>query len=110
MSKAFGTIVVVALAMPLTAQWLNYPTRGVPRTGDGNPNLSAPVRRTADGNSDLSGVWDSDHKPPCPPNGCDDTRSVREFLDIGATLKDGLPYRPGIAELAKARRQPPKTD
>src|SRR6266849_3462146 len=108
--KNFLTIFVAAFAMPLAAQWLNYPTAGVPRTADGKPNLSAPAPRTADGKPDLSGVWDGDHKPPCPPNGCDDTRSVREFLDIGATLKDGLPYRPGMAELAKARRQPPKTD
>ena len=39
------------------AQWLNYPTPGLPRTRDGKPNLSAPAPRTADGKPDLSGVW-----------------------------------------------------
>ena len=39
------------------AQWLNYPTPGVPRTADGKPNLSAPAPKTADGKPDLSGVW-----------------------------------------------------
>jgi hypothetical protein len=108
--KTMTALLAAVLAIPLSAQWLNYPTPGIPRTADGKPNLSAPAPRAADGKPDLSGVWDSDNKPPCPPAGCDDTRSVREFLEIGATLKDGLPYRPGMAELAKARRQPPKTD
>src|SRR6202051_2279448 len=39
------------------AQWLNFPTPGIPRTRDGKPNLSAPAPRTADGKPDLSGVW-----------------------------------------------------
>jgi hypothetical protein len=39
------------------AQWLDFPTPGIPRTPDGKPNLSAPAPRTADGKSDLSGVW-----------------------------------------------------
>src|SRR3984885_4148157 len=45
------------LCLPLTAQWLNYPTPGIPRTPDGKPNLSAPVPKTADGKPDLSGIW-----------------------------------------------------
>ena len=39
------------------AQWLNYPTPGMPRTPDGKPNLTAPAPRAADGKPDLSGVW-----------------------------------------------------
>jgi hypothetical protein len=39
------------------AQWLNFPTPGVPRTRDGKPNLAAPAPRAADGRPDLSGVW-----------------------------------------------------
>ena len=42
---------------PLSAQWINYPTPGIPRTADGKPNLSAPTPRTADGKPDLSGIW-----------------------------------------------------
>jgi len=44
-------------ALSLDAQWLNYPTPGLPRTRDGRPNLAAPAPRTADGKPDLSGVW-----------------------------------------------------
>ena len=39
------------------AQWLNYPTAGIPRLADGKPDLNAPAPRTADGKPDLSGIW-----------------------------------------------------
>src|SRR6266849_6003921 len=50
---------VAAAALPLAAQWLHYPTPGIPRTPDGKPNLSAPAPKTADGKPDLSGAWDT---------------------------------------------------
>jgi hypothetical protein len=50
-------LLVSRLCIPLTAQWLNYPTPGIPRTPDGKPNLSAPAPKTADGKPDLSGLW-----------------------------------------------------
>ena len=50
-------ILTVAVSSPLAAQWLNYPTPGIPRTAAGKPNLAAPAPRTADGKPDLSGVW-----------------------------------------------------
>jgi hypothetical protein len=46
--------VVVAFAH---AQWINYPTPGIPRTADGKPNLTAPAPKTAEGKPDLSGIW-----------------------------------------------------
>src|SRR5437762_1237648 len=42
---------------PLAAQWISYPTAGVPRTPDGKPDLNAACPRTADGKPDLSGLW-----------------------------------------------------
>ena len=45
------------IAMPLVAQWVNYPTAGIPRTKDGKPNLSAPTPKTREGHPDFSGIW-----------------------------------------------------
>jgi hypothetical protein len=56
-------VVTLGSATPLHAQWLNHPTRGIPRTADGKPNLSAPTPRTADGKPDFSGVWGTDAGP-----------------------------------------------
>lgn len=55
-------MVLLAAATPAAAQWLNYPTKGVPRTADGKPNLSAPAPRTPDGKPDLSGIWNPNPK------------------------------------------------
>ena len=45
------------LAAPLGAQWLNFPTPGIPRTADGKPNFTAPAPRTPEGKPDFSGLW-----------------------------------------------------
>ena len=50
-------LLVVALGTTAGAQWLNYPTPGIPRLPDGKPDLSAPAPKTADGKPDLSGIW-----------------------------------------------------
>jgi hypothetical protein len=51
------TIIAFVLTVPLSAQWLTEPTRGIPRTADGKPNLAAPAPRTPDGKPDFSGLW-----------------------------------------------------
>jgi hypothetical protein len=52
-----GLLVSVSVSAPLGAQWLREPTRGIPRTPDGKPDLSAAAPTTADGKPDLSGLW-----------------------------------------------------
>jgi hypothetical protein len=60
MSRRTGSLVAAILAIasvPTAAQWINYPTPGIPRTADGKPNLAAPAPKTADGKPDFSGTW-----------------------------------------------------
>ena len=40
-------------SLPLSAQWRNLPTDGVPVGADGKPNMAAPAPRTAAGRVDL---------------------------------------------------------
>lgn len=40
-----------------SAQWIEYPTPGIPRTPDGKPDRAAPVPKARDGKPDLSGLW-----------------------------------------------------
>ena len=97
-------MVLAASPTALFAQWLGYPTSGVPRTPDGKPNLAAPAPLTADGKPDLSGMWGwVNIGKPCGAE-CTDTQISREFINIAATLKDPLPYQPWAAELVKKRR------
>ena len=106
------TGIIAALCMmssTVSAQWLKYPTAGVPRRSDGKPDLSAPAPRTSEGKPDLSGIWEIEHNRPCPPGGCADMEVGQEFVDIGWSLRggrsftNGLPYQPWAAELRRAR-------
>lgn len=113
MTKAVA-VWAIAIAGPLAAQWIDYPSAGVPRTADGKPNLSAPAPRTADGKPDFSGIWGWEDNRPCPPDGCADQKVGQEFINIGWSLKEGLPLQPWAAELRRSRgaknsREDPQT-
>ncbi|HYR87415.1 MAG TPA: hypothetical protein VE422_25250 [Terriglobia bacterium] len=83
--------VTVTLLLSITAhaQWLNYPTPGIPRLPDGKPNLKAPVPRTADGKPDLSGVWDSRcYSEECAQTGAPLAGGASPlFMDLAQGLK-----------------------
>src|SRR6266576_2773388 len=87
-------LALVLLPVSVSAQWLNHPTVGVPRTPDGRPNLNAPTPRAADGKPDLSGLWVNETKRAANANfpGCDAVSD--ELINIAAKLTGGLPYQP----------------
>ncbi|HEY8555498.1 MAG TPA: hypothetical protein VIL43_13290 [Burkholderiales bacterium] len=104
---AAAVLLAAALAAsPSRAQWIGYPTAGVPRTADGKADMTAPAPRTADGKPDLSGIWISDRTPPgeeTPSDGLN-LPSGRQMANIGIDLPGGkLPYRPWLAELVERR-------
>ena len=94
--------ILAAIPTALFAQWLDYPTAGVPRTPDGKPNLTAPAPRTADGHPDFTGMWGWENRANCGAR-CNDGQIGREFINIAAGLKGGPPYKPGTADMVKQR-------
>jgi hypothetical protein len=99
-----GTLI---LSTSLLAQWVNYPTAGVPRKADESVDAAAKAPRLADGKPDFSGVWTSDEvdprRPGVPPNPHDATTS-RRMINLGVELPGGLPYQPWLATLVKERK------
>jgi hypothetical protein len=82
--------IIVLIGSPLSAQWLNQPTHGIPRTADGKPNLSTPAPRTPDGKPDLSGLWSR--------------ISPKYSRNIAADLKPGE-IQPWADELVEQRKE-----
>ena len=111
----------------LDAQWLNYPTDGVPRKTDGTVSMFAPTPRMANGKPDFSGIWTtaepydrrarglSSPKDLAPPKDSqnageeqtpgDPTAIVgsRQMANIGIDLPGGLPYQPWLVPIVRQR-------
>lgn len=85
MTRILTAALAVGLSVCVGAQWLEFPTPGIPRTADGKPNGSAPAPRTHDGKPDLSGLWEPEESP--------------YRFDIIQDLKDEAIFRPGAEAL-----------
>ena len=79
-----ATLMLFAGTVPAAAQWLDRPWPDIPRTADGEPDLTAPAPRGPDGKPDLTGVWSG-------------PRPVARL--------DSASLQPWVADLARQRQQ-----
>jgi hypothetical protein len=108
---AGAALAVLALTVPLSAQWARHTPPGTPKNAEGKPDLTAPTPRTPDGKPDLSGVWVNGGQgaagrraggPPPPP--ADPTAPpTPTFFNAGQNVPGGLPFQEWAAELRKQR-------
>ena len=86
------TTIPLALALLISApafgQWAKIPVPAVPRTADGQPNLTAPAPRLADGKPDLAGIWN-------PPAGY--------IRNLTKDVKEEVPFQPWAKSLYDER-------
>jgi hypothetical protein len=84
--------ILTIATMPAAAQWLNYPTPGIPRLPDGRPNLSAAAPKTTNGKPNLSGIWHGDQQ------------NRKYFMDVAVDFKPGeFPIQTWADALTKER-------
>jgi hypothetical protein len=124
-TKRSVAVMLALVCLPLTtlsAQWLHYPTAGVPKLPNGKPNLNAPAPRTSGGQPDLSGIWidtDAIPDPACAPqeDNCISQgdlplraanigfSSPEQLIRViqGESILNFLPYRPWAADLVGQR-------
>jgi hypothetical protein len=123
-TTTFVILGALAVSTSLAAQWITYPTAGVPRKPDGSVNMVAPAPRLADGKPDFSGIWMT-AEPNRPTGGLSspsnqaavgatpivddkpgDPRAIgasRQMSRIGVDLPGGLPYQPWLVPIVKER-------
>ena len=106
------TALVALVVVPAigSAQWLRYPTDGIPRTAEGKPNLNAPAPRLPDGKPDLSGLWHAAQARQCENAAGQAVPCGNEIGgsalggNLGRNLPGGsLPYQPWAAKLFQER-------
>jgi hypothetical protein len=93
---ALVVLLTLCVATGVSAQWLNYPTPGIPRLPNGKPDVDAPALKGADGRPDLSGVWRRR------------TGGPDYSLNIAVDLSE-VPLQPWASDLYKRRQAADRT-
>jgi hypothetical protein len=83
-------------------QWLDYPTAGIARLPNGQPNLTAPTPRAADGKPDLSGIWEVVGDRVMETDGRVRSKYV---YNIAVDLPGGAPFLPWAKALYDERQK-----
>jgi hypothetical protein len=118
-----GAVVCAGTVASAGAQWVNYPSSGIPRTKDGQPNLQAPTPRGANGKPDLTGIWSTDPTPIAEMEklfpgmqvfavpGDDPRTFTKYFLNIFADFRpEDVPFRPEAAQAFKRQMETTTAD
>jgi hypothetical protein len=106
-STAALALAALLMSGPAAAQWVGYPTAGVPRKADGKVDMTAPAPRLANGKPDFSGIWISDRTEPGQET-ISDTSSLpsgRHMANMGVDMEGGLPYQPWQLPIVKKRTE-----
>jgi hypothetical protein len=88
------------------AQWEKVPHPSVPRTRDGDANLTAPAPRARARRPDLTGVWLADSEPLPKEAGLSiegDMPFRRYMINVAADIPFEVPLQPWARELFRQR-------
>jgi hypothetical protein len=94
-------------SLSASAQWLSYPSPGIPRTADGKPNLLAPAPKASDGKPDLSGIWSRQRNPNERTLAVSVGPNLDDFMRTGEKIP---PMLPAAEALYKQRRASDSAD
>ena len=103
----FGVVLLSGLSVLVNAQWLNYPTPGLPRLPDGKPDLNAVMPHRPDGTVDFTGVWFPDASATAGTRR--EGGRLGEEAGIGLTTEDGSPIPPRLPDASAIEQERRRT-